>query len=425
MTYPSGHLKSLRVDNCARFITGDKLFTVLRACPQLEDLALSGHLVVSGEMPPVHKLPKLRSLYLGPHINVRPHHLDGMITAASDTLGELNILGFPSPAYSQQGSLPLRWPPLPALHTIRISGPTNIAAIPIDMGYIMRMTPNVHTVWMEHLRFHESSPAVGGGQPAAQEPSEEQPPELPWPGLRRVYLGPCVWSSAQTPFPPLPESLTELVVKEDRTLYQLMLDSSPMGVPTMFLYPPTFGSDLPVVIPSLPKLETLVLSGKQPLTPVAFQVLAQTAFENDTLRHLHLQPFPWAEARGPGAGFLQWARPGKDQTGLASLGVHGLIGEVGRHVADPDAALLDLARVFHHLRDLDVGGETVAPETLCRVLGDREGEGEGASSLRTLYHTQGARMLELKEWAAARGKNVVQGAHPATVPDSGFARPGQ
>jgi hypothetical protein len=310
VTYPSGHLRSLFVDNCAKFVNGEDLFRVLRACPQLEDLALSGRLVVSGDMPPIQKMPKLKFLFLGPHINLRPHHLDGMIEAAANTLVELNVLGFPSLPYSNQELKPVPWPKLPKLDTIRISGPANINPIAIDMGSIMKLTPNVHTVWVEHVGFAPSTPPQEAEDEEA--PDNEQPPAPVWPNLQRLYIGPGVWIPPESPFPVLGESITELVV-EGSSLAIIFVEPAAAADPRAvapFLYP-NVTSSFPKVMPSLPRLETLVLSARYPLTPEAFRALAGPALENDTLRHLHLAPFPWAALHGrwaPAVGPLaDWA----------------------------------------------------------------------------------------------------------------------
>lgn len=92
----------------------------------------------------------------------------------------------------------------------------------------------------------------------------------------------------------------------------------------------------------------------------------------------------------------------EDTTCVTALGINCLIGEVGHHVDNADDTLLKLVSSFPNLLDLDIGAETIAAHTTGRIL-------EGG--VRNVYHTQGARMLELKDWAQSMGKNVIQGTY--------------
>lgn len=135
-----------------------------------------------------------------------------------------------------------------------------------------------------------------------------------------------------------------------------------------------------------------------PLTHQALRSIFWSSVENDTLRHLELEPFPWAHfsPRGP---IQQWGLI-DDSVGLTTLAINCLNGEVGRHVDNADEALLRLVKLFPNLQGLDIGAETVGPQTLGRIL---------ESGVNSIYHKQGASMLELKDWARSKGKNVIQG----------------
>ncbi|KAI1851125.1 hypothetical protein JX266_003790 [Neoarthrinium moseri] len=389
VTYPGGQLKHLVLDQLDTVSHGDKVFIMLSALPRLETFILHGSATLTGNLPPIGKLPKLKVLSLAASIRIECAHLNRLIAASANTLEELAVMGCP---YGHGESQRVDWPQLPNLRTLKLVSP-GIGTPFVDMETVMCRTPNVENVLLDAIQF---------GRNRA---NDERPDGPLWPHLRRVALGPGFHVTRDMRFPALSEAVTELVLENDSILHVCTsLESAPedMELTMIFSRPSNIIS---VGIPHLPRLETLVLRGRYPLTPEAFQLLAQPSVASDSLRHLYLSPFPWQALNVPGG--LEWARPSEDQTGLEVLNANYLIGEVGRHIEDPDEALVRLCDHFPNLKDLDIGAETVSPITLGRLL--------EKTKITNLYHYQGALMTELRDWAKTISKNVTQGKNPKNL----------
>ncbi|KAH6652819.1 hypothetical protein BKA67DRAFT_536536 [Truncatella angustata] len=410
--YPGGQLRSLRLDDCRSIpLVRDKLTAVLRACPQLQHLALDGEVMLeTGELPPLEKMPKLISLKLAREVTIRMQLLQHLIEASRETLEELDLYKLP---FQDQGNLmlptPTRWPVLPRLSALRLRGWNKRHRV--DMDYIVYNTPNLQTVWIDFMSYTTNptiAAAARSGRPC-------------WPKLKRAYVGEDVVFGpvGAARFPPLPECLEELVVNHQALLSDSVFHP-PYVTEAAVAGTEDWGAgrreeiqvyDAPhnvalgaLMMPAwhLPCLKTIVLKGSAPLTHMALRCLIGPAISSDRLRYLEIHPFPWGQF-GPRGQAREWAGPSDGATGVTTLGVNMLNGELGRNVSNVDDALLQLVGLFPNLVNLDIGSETVASPTLGRIL--------GSNGVQTIYHSQGASMFEVKDWAESRGKNVVQGRY--------------
>ncbi|KAK6069083.1 F-box domain-containing protein [Seiridium cupressi] len=387
-TYPGGQLRSLRIDDCTTVpLVRSKFISVLRICPHLHHLALGGSVVIEAcDLPSTVKLPKLKSFYLGPQVIVYKELLDHLVKASRDTLEELHVfnLQHQNPRSPRGLSTP-DWPRLPILHTLKLEAHPGHR---VDMGHIVHITPNVRTVWLDNMCYDTAEDAMVA-----------QPPELQWPSLQRVSIKRNVLFPMRRVFPTLTEAITELVL-EGPNLSPILgfpadANENTPCVGMLKISGWTQGTTPFMPRWNFPNLERLILSSRYPLTAEAMFVLIRPSIQSGTLRHLDLDPFPWEVMRC--GGFRN-----EDATCVTALRINCLIGEVGRYVDDADETLLELVSSFPNLENLDLGPETVSTLTVGRIL---------EAGVRNVYHTQGARLLELKEYARSMGKDVIRGPY--------------
>lgn len=408
ITYPGGQLRTLDIQNCAMFpVVSKKLPVVLKGCLQLRHLSLDGPVLLTEDqyLPRKYLGPQLRTLHLGAQWKSDIDLIEYLVSNNRETLEQLTLLHLPLRHSLRRAFGGI----LPRLRTLRLSGgeeepepqwgfeDSDVRVIcPLDISL---RAPNVQAVYLDKATLMTfPSDAANARQ---------------WPALRTLSLGRDVAiRELRMDSPPMVPSLTEDHEELDllnQTAHRMVFDWRTDGNDLEWSSNVVQLPDLER--PYLPRLKRLVIAD------VHFDNLWRTDFDkqalkwksllgpsvrNDTLRHLEIHPFPWFLVRDTRTirETKMWLEPPEGGIGITALGISGLMREVGSHVNDADDALCELAQLFPNLTDLDIGGETVSPATLGRIM---------KSGVERIYHSQGNALLSLRDWAREQGRDVIQG----------------
>lgn len=220
-----------------------------------------------------------------------------------------------------------------------------------------------------------------------------------WPRLERIFVGSNVYigHTCHDHFPlfigELPESMTDIVIERgwsrDLDHYQQFLD----------LFLGTSTSEAPTTIAHLPNLRKVSLKTRNTLMPSSYRELLQPSLQNGALQELELYPFPWGLMKDGGNPWFQSEK-------IGVLGMNGLAVDQSRAFANHEAALGGLLGRFPNLHTLDIDNEPIELPVLGRLV---------TKGIRTIYHSQGALMTDLKNWAKGKGADVIHGKLPSTA----------
>jgi hypothetical protein len=391
VTYPGGQLQSLTIMNCGMFPhLFNKLGAVLRACPELQHLFLHGYAFQEEafNFPQPYKGPQLRTL----HISSDDRSSTGfelmkfLVPNNSETLENLSLLGLRDigQALNLNGSGEPRL--YPRLEILRLSGNIDGASRNcVSLSRIAHVAPNIQRLSLGRMVLGSAE-----GQDDSTIPQ--------WPHLKSFSCTETApYSSLDSRMPPLPEALEEFVLFENPFTY-IFVHGSEESLDWGHLVNQAPQSPKPY----FPGLKRIVIKSlhRRSLSNEDWKSLIAPSVTNDTLRILDIHPFPWHLVHDLNIT-RQWLAPETDATGITALAISCLMAAVGHEIDSADDALLRLVQLFPNLRDLDIGSEPVELSTLGRIFD---------GGVERIYHQQGARMLDLKDWARSNNKDVIQGS---------------
>lgn len=342
-TYADSQVTQLDIRDCRQFGLDANTFRRIAACYQsLKVLRLqaSGEIDLQAISRPLNScVPRLTSLYLGFYTPFMPEFVHKIVASSAATLQELTILNLPGGA-GIDGLQTANWPILQTLRTVRLGSCPHNACRPhigngcINMGSLMRASPNVEEVWLENVSFLDLD---GTG------------PDNPWPQLKRLFIGEDVeWHGSQVLLQDMPFTLSSDIEELHLMCHHHIFN---------FLSRPHTEDPDAYPVPKNLKRFTLrepdIYSSEA--WPGYLQKWVRPGLESGSLKDLGIifpKPHPhWLKSEG-----------------IKFLSLKGLTMRFGSDQFAIDEALSDLLDRFPNLEGLDIAQEPFSNAALARAI---------------------------------------------------------